>query len=264
MILLLLLTSCDDVERHRTLTFFFDGVPPLRGEESVRQASDPNEKAGAAPPAIAWCVHEPVKDCTLCHGRQPRRGFSSKVQLVAEPPQLCYRCHNEYAALEGWIHGPVAAGDCLLCHAPHRTRTESLLTKPIPELCYQCHEVQAIHVIDKHDRPSYAHCTDCHEGHASVAKALLRTAVVAAREEPVAAVAAAEDRAAEQEKTAELYYRSIKQYHAGQFREAWQGFSDALKTGGLPDPMQETAHAYIANIEKILAEQQEARRRLPK
>lgn len=294
LILFLLLTSCDEGKRHHVLTFFFDGVPPLGGAVSASKSSDPNAKAAGASPGENWSIHEPVKDCTQCHGRQPRRGFSAKVQLVAEVPQLCYQCHSKFTALEGWVHGPVAAGDCLLCHNPHRTRTESLLKKPIPELCYQCHETRAIHLIDKHDQSSHAHCNDCHEGHASVARSLLRPSVAAPKEDTRGADVGATNgpaivplpRAQDEEKkqepdavateapgldagataeraAAELYYRSIKQYHAGKLRDAREGLFEALKTGLLPDPMRETAHAYLEKIDVALRESPEPAPRPP-
>jgi predicted CXXCH cytochrome family protein len=181
MVAILLLSSCDEVGRHKTLTFFFDGVPPLRSAVSESAASvAKGPKASPSTPATNWHVHEPVKDCTVCHGNQPRRGTSPKVQLVARVPQLCYQCHPGPAALEGWVHGPVATGDCLLCHEPHRTKAESLLRKPIPELCFQCHEPRAVHAIQGHAEPSYEHCVDCHEGHAGAKKSLLKPAFLEA------------------------------------------------------------------------------------
>jgi predicted CXXCH cytochrome family protein len=292
---LLLVASCDEGKRHNVLTFFFDGVPPLPGEVSGAGSSAPSGTEPAAAPVQTWWVHEPLKDCTLCHGRQPRRGFSSKVQLVAEVPQLCYQCHEEFTALKGWVHGPVAAGDCLLCHEQHKSRNEALLIKPVPELCYQCHEVQAIHTIDQHGEESYQHCTDCHDGHASTARALLRPTVAAQEEPPAAAPvvpaenatdrpadivttgdrpgseestpAAAEDRPESPEPAAvvppdrrgsreramaELYYRSIKQYHAGQLREARQGLLETRESGLLPDPMRETVDKYLEAIKEAL------------
>jgi predicted CXXCH cytochrome family protein len=315
---ILLLAGCDEGEKHRVLTFFFDGVPPLHGEASVTTSSDLKAKSfAAATPVQNWHVHEPVKDCTQCHGRQTRRGTSSKVQLVADPPQLCYQCHSRFTTLEGWVHGPVAAGDCLLCHEPHRTRNEFLLAKPVPELCYQCHEVRAIHTIDRHDEPSYAHCIDCHDGHASTTRFLLRpeattveangrhdTAVAPVspadgseeqkrgqepetpaprgqetdaripdgpRQDVLATQGPGQDAAAgseqdpqaraAQEKAAALYYRSLKQYHAGQLPEAREGFLEALQTGLLPDPMRETAEGYLQKIDEALQESRELQRR---
>ncbi len=294
MIVFLLLASCSEGRKHEVLTFFFDGVPPLPTQVSARTPVDPNARPAGAASVEKWRVHEPVKDCTQCHGHQPRRVSSSKAQLVAPVPQLCYQCHSRFSALEGWVHGPVAAGDCLLCHQPHRTRTEALLRSPVPELCYQCHETRAIHLIEKHDQPSYTHCTDCHDGHASLTKPLLRPAVVAPRNEArgdeagIASGRAASPlpKAGEEAKTrgqdtlvtqvpgpdalatretaaAELYYRSIRQFHAGQLREAREGFFEALKTGLLPGPMRETAHGYLEKIDEALKESPEPERRLP-
>lgn len=176
-ILFLLLSSCDDVGRHQVLTLFFDGVPSLSGAVPGTESPAPNDvKLPVSPPVEKWRMHEPVKDCTVCHGKQPRRGASPKVQLVASIPSLCYQCHQEYSAPEGWMHGPVATGDCLLCHEPHKTKTESLLRKPLPELCYQCHEPQAVRAIQGHAELSGRRCVDCHAAHAAETKSLLKPA----------------------------------------------------------------------------------------
>ena len=72
------LVSCDDVDRHEALTFFFDGVPPLGPEGLKGEFLDPNSpefvQTGQAP---AWYVHEPRKDCSICHGKRKQRSFSS-------------------------------------------------------------------------------------------------------------------------------------------------------------------------------------------
>jgi predicted CXXCH cytochrome family protein len=72
------------------------------------------------------------------------------------------------------VHGPVAAGECLLCHSPHKTNNESLLNKPIPELCYNCHEPKALQLVANHSDESYAHCDVCHAGHMSEGRMLLK------------------------------------------------------------------------------------------
>jgi predicted CXXCH cytochrome family protein len=77
----------------------------------------------------------------------------------------------------GWVHGPVAAGQCVLCHEPHRSRYPFLLKKDVPELCMQCH--QSLDSVENHARPNYAACLDCHWGHTSVAKHLLKAGSLA-------------------------------------------------------------------------------------
>jgi predicted CXXCH cytochrome family protein len=353
VIIFLLLSSCDEVGRRKALTLFFDGVPPLRREVSETESSvQKNDKAPASAPVGNWHIHEPVKDCTACHGNQPRRGTSGKVQLVAQVPQLCYKCHKEHEASEGWVHGPVATGDCLLCHEPHKTRTESLLRKPVPELCYQCHEPEAIRAIEGHVEPSHGHCVDCHEGHAGATKSLLKPVFLdtpagrqyksdvyrrkyesslkkarydvaqgldfytvcrtivdciegdqwwparaylevlldsslitdaekpevaevlqqviavqtsesteapegpeadAARKAPVATLRAmAEQRSKQEQSIAEIYFRSIQQYHAGQLVKAREGFLEVLKSGSLPQPLRDTAQSYVEKIDQAL------------
>jgi len=179
-VVFLVATGCDDVKHHETLTFFFDGVPPLPAEMSGDERYDPNADGTARRPTGGWYVHEPLQNCTECHGDRRRRSFSRQVQLVAEVPQLCYRCHDQVVAGEGWVHGPVATGDCLLCHEPHKTKNPFLLTKLAPSLCYECHEPEVVHLVERHAEESYAECTECHEGHAGATKTLLRPAFLQA------------------------------------------------------------------------------------
>jgi len=168
------LASCDEAKRHRALTLFFDGVPPLVDETSGAGPLDPNEPGAAGRLATGgWYVHEPLEDCTQCHASRRRARFSRDVQLVAEVPQLCFQCHDEYAALPGWVHGPVATGDCAFCHEPHKTQNAFLLTDPVPDLCYRCHDPEALGLIADHAETSYAYCLECHTGHAGETRYLL-------------------------------------------------------------------------------------------
>lgn len=171
----LLLCSCGEDERHRVLTFFFDGVSPLAGETSGSNPSAVDAVAATdSPPTNGWRVHKPLNNCVGCHGSRRERTVSRRVQLVADVPQLCHTCHQEYAALKGWVHGPVAAGECLTCHEPHKARNEFLLVKPVPQLCYDCHDSQSIRAIDGHGDESHARCNRCHEGHAGANSSLLK------------------------------------------------------------------------------------------
>jgi predicted CXXCH cytochrome family protein len=121
-----------------------------------------------------WGLHEQYKDCVACHGNQSKQASTGNPHLVAAVPKLCYRCHKNYISPEGWVHGPVAAGDCLICHGPHKTKNKSLLIKPIPDLCYQCHETKMLKLVAKHSDKSYAQCNNCHEGHTSPGRMLLK------------------------------------------------------------------------------------------
>ena len=167
--------SCDEAERYKTLTFFFDGVPPpgptgLQGEP-LDSNSPELDQTGQTP---AWYVHEPRKDCTTCHGKRKQRGFSSETYLIAQEPELCYNCHDDYTLSAPFVHGPVAVGQCLFCHNPHKSKVKYLLKEPEPGLCYLCHDVNTIELIAAHLPDQLSSCTNCHNPHSSSSKALLK------------------------------------------------------------------------------------------
>ncbi len=178
VILLAILTGCDEVERHKVLTFFFEGVPPLEGEVVEEPVVvDVNVPQRHRASEEVWFIHEPVKNCVQCHGERDRSSFSREVQLTAKVPQLCYRCHDASTPTKSddMIHGPVAVGECLFCHDPHRTKNRYLLKAAIPKLCYGCHGMAVIESIDKHSDESYSQCNRCHEAHISSEDHLLKT-----------------------------------------------------------------------------------------
>jgi len=121
-----------------------------------------------------WGLHEPLKNCVSCHGDRSEQASAEKPNLIAPVPKLCYGCHKEYFSPDGWVHGPVATGKCLLCHESHETDNKSLLSKPVPELCYKCHGAESLKSIANHSDKSYANCNDCHEGHISPGRMLLK------------------------------------------------------------------------------------------
>ncbi|UCC98019.1 MAG: hypothetical protein JSW66_19490 [Phycisphaerales bacterium] len=170
-----LILSCDEVERHNALTFFFDGVPPLSGAELEGGLFDPSspelEQAGQKP---AWYVHEPRKDCSNCHRKQRPGGFSAQTYLIAPVPQLCLKCHTDPAASASFVHGPVAVGQCLFCHNPHTSKVKHLLREAESKLCYLCHDTSMIELIPAHLTQQTSACTDCHYPHAGPTKALLK------------------------------------------------------------------------------------------
>ena len=169
------LVSCDDVDRHEALTFFFDGVPPPGQEGLQIESLDPNSpELAQTAQAPTWYVHEPRKDCSICHGKRKQRGFSSQIYLNSPVPKLCYNCHADYTASAPFVHGPVAVGQCLFCHNPHKSKIEHLLIAPEPGLCYQCHDIDTIELIAAHLPKQLSSCTDCHDAHTSSTKALLK------------------------------------------------------------------------------------------
>lgn len=167
--------SCDEVQHHKTLTFFFDGVPPLQPEMFPEGFVDSNslepDQTGQKP---AWYAHEPTKNCSNCHAKRRQRSFSTQTRLIAPIPKLCYNCHDDYTSSASFVHGPVAVGQCIFCHTPHRSKIEHLLVSPEPGLCYLCHDRNTIELIAAHLPNQLSTCTDCHNPHASSTKALLK------------------------------------------------------------------------------------------
>ena len=169
--------SCDEVGHHNVLTFFFEGVPPLGQDQLTDELvdSDFQERSHVRPKQV-WFVHQPRKDCTLCHDKGRQRVFSSQTYLIRPVPELCYECHGDYTTSASYVHGPVAVGRCLFCHNPHRSRIEHLLKEPQPQLCYLCHNMDTMKSIPAHlAEPQFA-CTDCHDAHTSSIKYLLKEA----------------------------------------------------------------------------------------
>ena len=67
-VILTTLLSCDEARRHKTMTFFFDGVPPLEGQDVVDINSlDKSERQLPQGTETAFTVHEPSKVCANCH-----------------------------------------------------------------------------------------------------------------------------------------------------------------------------------------------------
>jgi len=184
-LLLVSVLSCDPVERHQVLTFFFDGVPPLDGDTAVTEDSrtesgfrslrrrDVGERQGTI-----WFVHEPWKNrkCNLCHRRLEQAQWALP-ELTAPVPELCYDCHTDHTVSAAFIfvHGPVAVGECLLCHNAHKSKIAGLLKKKEPELCYQCHEtIKGVQIAGHPDEP-IQQCTNCHDPHAGLTRMFLKS-----------------------------------------------------------------------------------------
>ncbi|MHC4726808.1 MAG: cytochrome c3 family protein, partial [Planctomycetota bacterium] len=171
--------SCDEVESHNVLTFFFEGVPPLGQDQLTEElVGSGSTQLSQTRPKQIWFVHQPRKDCTLCHDKSRQRVFSPKTYLIKPVPELCYECHADYTTSASYVHGPVSVGQCLLCHNPHRSRIEHLLKEPQPQLCYLCHNIDAVKLIPAHLVKEQFICTDCHNAHTSSIKYLLKEATL--------------------------------------------------------------------------------------
>ena len=179
MIGLSIIFGCKTPEqRYRTLSFFFDGVPL---PESMRPADlaeaddltlDAYGRIRLRPPVIEWVVHEP--ECDECPS-------SKKTKYpYAEAPELCWDCHDP-EDFEGRVqHGPFAAGACLQCHSPHKSRYEALLVSTPSELCANCHDTTTFAGIERHLAEEGEDCIGCHNPHAAPEPYMLQEEAVTA------------------------------------------------------------------------------------
>ena len=179
--ILLFCFGCNDVERHRILTFFFEGVPSIddafRPVKVRRKSGGSVAVAGLDPFAArlaeqrAGLRHEPAGECNKCHRGQMGAKFN---QLTKPMPGLCYSCHDDFEAAGGTLHGPVAVGACAFCHNPHQSSYVHLQKAAQPELCFLCHQREDMPTILDHENKLETICTDCHDPHTSSMKKLLK------------------------------------------------------------------------------------------
>ena len=189
-------TGCDRYARHKALTFFFTGVPPLdegeKASEKDREAEKKAEEERKQPkrrPVIkaSRFSHGPyaLGACYLCHETSETggfRGLGKKAEaagsiakagivpgkLVAPLRELCAGCHAtkspEKALREGlWVHGPAIAGYCTVCHGPHAAPQPYLLLKKANESCLGCHAGGFIFSKALHE--GKGDCLSCHNAH---------------------------------------------------------------------------------------------------
>ncbi|MDA8099743.1 MAG: hypothetical protein M0042_08960 [Nitrospiraceae bacterium] len=156
-----LAAGCSPETRYRTLSFFFDGVPPPGGSgqelRSGRATGEPKE-----PPKVRPTTHGPyaARLCEACH----QRGSGNKLILPVE--ELCLKCHVVSIAKKN-VHGPLASGGCRVCHEPHGSGKAYLLVADPTTFCFYCHDEQEVGTRDVHKASGGAECTECHDAHSS-------------------------------------------------------------------------------------------------
>jgi len=170
------LVACAPESRYRTLSFFFDGVPPPPGLEHLAPEQPSNRRASAfqaaiaalpereevrSPTRLALSVHAPVRErrCRECHGS------GASLEEIPRDASLCDKCHLEQRQAEGWDHGPINLGVCIPCHRSHDSEYEHLLDRPIPDLCLVCHEEDKERGAEYHQVANIDQCTECHDPH---------------------------------------------------------------------------------------------------
>ena len=167
MLAMLALIGCSAATRHKTLTRFFDGVPPL----DASTAPGPKLTAttiGTPSAPVPGEQHGPyaARLCNACHAP------GAANALLAPRDELCLRCHT-LDVDKAYVHGPLASGGCLVCHDPHSSRYDHLLVADPATFCTKCHDRELVATIEGHADLA-ANCTACHDAHGSDAKYLLK------------------------------------------------------------------------------------------
>lgn len=96
--------------------------------------------------------HHPIVEgkvsCSDCHN--PHGTLSENMLKADNINQLCYGCHADKRGPFIREHHPVEE-NCLICHTPHGSRYDKLLTQRIPNLCQDCHADPSNHHDDPYD-----------------------------------------------------------------------------------------------------------------
>ena len=119
-------------------------------------------------------VHKPVQEekCNTCHRTHGQIGGSF---LRDVEPDLCFRCHRQFANnLQQFksLHAPVGDGKCQECHSPHNSANKNLLMEKGELLCFKCHSREPFNRKNVHP-PLTQGCNSCHNAHGSAAAGLL-------------------------------------------------------------------------------------------
>lgn len=176
--------GCNDVERHRILTFFFEGVPPVDavfrpvGIRRTRVGIDGSTTIGIVDERRVRIAqqkrgsqHASASQCDKCHfGRMG----ANQGRLAKPVPELCYSCHDNFETGDGNLHGPIVVEECMFCHESHQSAYVHLQKAAQPDLCYRCHLREDMGTIVDHEDKLDTICTDCHDPHTSSMKKFLK------------------------------------------------------------------------------------------
>ena len=140
--------------------------------------------------------------CSVCHSTLDVSTIPHRVSgrlakgLAADQPDLCMKCHDARRFTGKFLHAPVLAGRCTLCHEAHASNYAKLLRMAPVALCFECHAIvkKSPHVIGgfwSHGHPlgyerwgkfvadplrpgNAFYCGSCHEPHGADFARLLR------------------------------------------------------------------------------------------
>ncbi len=196
--MLIAITGCDRGTRHKVLTFFFTGVPPLEEQNRPRDGGRagpaasklPGEKP--EPPTLYNHPYYASGRCDKCHdvpsnfrllgqkkigGTPFRKGGGSPGKILAPIEVLCVGCHQNKSQVRSneapwWLHTPVARGECRSCHDAHQSTHAHILLKDMQHICGGCHFQSP--VMQRGDHQDPATCLECHNPHLGINRCMLK------------------------------------------------------------------------------------------
>lgn len=174
VLITILFCACSSKSSYELKAFIFDGVPKYEVYSPIYQDSIhnldsllvinnnnelDNTKNNNKGETVSF--HEPYleRKCSECHNMQ-----NAKISLLSSS-KLCYKCHDDFNDDYKVLHGPVASGDCLVCHSPHRAKHKYLLVKSIQTLCLNCHDLDVLGGKNEHKDIIRTTCLECHNPH---------------------------------------------------------------------------------------------------
>jgi predicted CXXCH cytochrome family protein len=160
--------GCTAQRRYEVLSFFFDGVPDPNAPAVA--ATEVDAQGNPVIRAVSF-AHQPFEEgkCDACH--TITGGFSDFDKI---DDSVCMTCHPAVPTAYPRMHGPVALGQCSLCHLPHESSVRPLLRDQPAALCTTCH-VREFLPREPRDHFTDRSCLDCHVGHGGTSQGLLHS-----------------------------------------------------------------------------------------
>ena len=173
LLVIVVFFGCSIQKNHKVLTFFFDGVDQMAfvgdnlSHDSLNRDAIQKREDALKKNRPDKYVHMPFKErkCDNCH--TPDKHLQKPV------PELCYKCHKNFAETVQFVHGPVASGQCLKCHHQHYSAYPKLLLRPGQQVCTYCHSTDVVFKARYHRDIEDLTCTTCHNPHGGNNKSFL-------------------------------------------------------------------------------------------
>jgi len=183
-VLLTLVSGCSRQTKHKVLTFFFTGVPPLGEEKKPVKEIDTSEVKKKKGEKVIRYSHTPWASgkCDQCHKNaisfgvpgQKRaqtvfhKGGGMPGELVLPKKELCIKCHDAMSKSKAYskglyLHPTSAKGECNVCHDPHQSKQPNILLEKPEKICISCHLKKDVLEPAKVCKPN--NCLSCHNPH---------------------------------------------------------------------------------------------------